>query len=404
MDVNKTREEEFINWYNFYKLIKDKDILDENEVALAIVKINFSMERFIENKEQLEEIIFVQGIKDETLSQRRETYTTNGRLYMPRDINLNKGIKTNEEYKAYIYSVVKKIVEQNIDLYLGVAEHLLREDEIEAIDRLTKTYSEHEDLIDRLLKLLYLFKNSETKKSRKDDIKSYLRYSFIRGEVSINLAIDEVLETLVKDEVIYCDWTGSYSVISEEKKIVDNRVAMHLKRVTSAEKNEFIISTVEEIFKELLNDRDFENIPVSIDVEGRKICQSQGSGMIKLDSYIKEDRDIRRGYYVLNTKQYENIIFWYGKRKAELDLKVKYIIAYLNVIEKLKFEWRKDPERLEFLREQEINSEYVIKKLKAEIINGFNKGGYIYRGEDKKIELKGNNKDILNYFINKIYN
>lgn len=177
---------------------------------------------------------------------------------------------------------------------------------------------------------------------------------------------------------------------------------MHLKRVTSAEKNEFIISTVEEIFKELLNDRDFENIPVSIDVEGRKIYQSQGSGMIKLDSYIKEDRDIRRGYYVLNTKQYENIIFWYGKRKAELDLKVKYIIAYLNVIEKLKFEWRKDPERLEFLREQEINSEYVIKKLKAEIINGFNKGGYIYRGEDKKIELKGNNKEILNYFINKI--
>ncbi|MGL5574652.1 MAG: hypothetical protein ACRDCW_03750, partial [Sarcina sp.] len=143
-----------------------------------------------------------------------------------------------------------------------------------------------------------------------------------------------------------------------------------------------------------------EEVRVNIDIDGNKIYQTNSDFILKIDNYQKENRDIRRCYYVLNTKQYKNIVFWYGKRILDLDERIKHIIAFSRAIESLEMSWKKDDEKMKFIKEQKEVYERLLNDIKADIEEGFKHGGLIYNGEDKKIEYNDSVVSLFKELIN----
>ena len=377
----------FEKWYSFYKLINNKTTLNESDTTLAIMRINFAIEEFLDNKKQLIEILRFKGILNFNIAEQKSTYTGNARMFIRENIDLEKGSMNNDEFNRYIFNIISNIVYENIDIYLEFAENILGEDENRNINIADEVFDEGRNLIKKIIKILYLFRNSERENTRVGDIYGFLKLTINNTGEYIDLSkLSKILLGLEKNEFIHLDFSGNYSIISEDKKKIKELISIFLKEITIEEKNEYVCNLIKEEVYKVVNCIGEENIKTCIDIDGDKIFRLKTDYILKIDNYSKENRDIRRGYYVLNTKMRSDILFWYGKRIIDLDDKVKYVMAYKKAIDGLNITYKKDREKLDFIKEQTEIFERTLKELKLEIEDGFKTGGYIYGGEDKKVE------------------
>lgn len=395
-------EKSFKTWYEFYKLINNKTSLDENDAAVAKLKITYAYEEFQMQKKELEGILEEEGIEDIEIINRRETYVENSRFFIPTDIGLDGSRMIREDLNAYLFSVIYNIIRQNIDIYFKYSDVILREDEISNINTTTNSYSQHREVIDKLMRLLYLFKNTEKTIVNNSIIESYLIYSIKTEGVFFRASIKEVLEELTRDGIIICDWAGNYSIISEEKKRLSKQLSIENDLIKSEEKNEFILCIVYDVFREVISNMDKEELISNIIVDEEIIHKSYGNTEIRIDNYYKENRDIRRASYVLNTRKDKKVIFWYAKRNLGIYEEAKYLIAYMRSIKVLLEEWKNDDERLKFLEHQKKQYNYLLNKIRQKIIALYRDGSYIFNGEDKRVENDENIDEILKNFISKV--
>lgn len=395
-------EKSFKTWYEFYKLINNKTSLDENDAAVAKLKITYAYEEFQMQKKELEGILEEEGIEDIEIINRRETYVENSRFFIPTDIGLDGSRMIREDLNAYLFSVIYNIIRQNIDIYFKYSDVILREDEISNINTTTNSYSQHREVIDKLMRLLYLFKNTEKTIVNNSIIESYLIYSIKTEGVFFRASIKEVLEELTRDGIIICDWAGNYSIISEEKKRLSKQLSIENDLIKSEEKNEFILCIVYDVFREVISNMDKEELISNIIVDEEIIHKSYGNTEIRIDNYYKENRDIRRASYVLNTRKDKKVIFWYAKRNLGIYEEAKYLIAYMRSIKVLLEEWKNDDERLKFLEHQKKQYNYLLNKIRQKIIALYRDGSYIFNGEDKRVENDKNIDEILKNFISKV--
>ena len=377
----------FEKWYSFYKLINNKITLNESDTILAIMRINFAIEEFLDNKRELIDILRFKGILNFNIAEQKSTYTGNARMFIRENINVEKGDMNNEEFNSYIFNIVSNIVYENIDIYLEFAENILGEDENKNMNIASEVFDEDGNLIKKIIKVLYLFRNSERENTRVRDIYGFLKLTINNTGEYIDLSkLSKILIGLEKSEFIHLDFAGNYSVISEDKKKIKELISIFLKEITVEEKNEYVCNIIREEVYKIVNYIGEENIKTCIDIDGDKIFRLKTDYILKIDNYSKENRDIRRGYYVLNTKMRSDILFWYGKRIIDLDDKVKYVMAYKRGIDEINITYKKDVEKLGFIKEQIEIYDRILKELKLEIEDGFKSGGYIYGGEDKKVE------------------
>ncbi|MGL4453325.1 MAG: hypothetical protein ACRCTZ_19355 [Sarcina sp.] len=394
-------EKTFEKWYRFYKMINNKESFNESESTVAALRINGAIEDYIYDKKQLCEILEDKGIIDNGISERRISYVANERMYVNRTIDLEKGMKNNLEYNRYIFDCVNEIVFENVDIYFEYSKFILAKEDLENIEKTMDEFEENKKLIGKILRVLYLFRNSDKEDTRKKELENYIKFSIVNVDDYFSIEdIDKVLKELEKKELIHLDWSGNYSVISEAKKRMSEVLNVMYKQVTVDEKNEYIQAMIAEKIKMIVEYIGNEEVRVNIDIDGNKIYQTNSDFILKIDNYQKENRDIRRGYYVLNTKQYKNIVFWYGKRILDLDERVKHIIAFSRAIESLEMSWEKDDEKMNFIKEQKEVYERLLNDIKADIEEGFKHGGLIYNGEDKKIEYNDSVVSLFKELIN----
>lgn len=372
----------FEKWYGFYKLINNKKSFTEEDVATAIVRIKYAVEDFNKDKKSLCNTLYEQGIQDNGISQAKSTYTENFRMFIRNSINIEKDNMTNLEFNDYIYNVVNIIVYDNIDIYFNAARLVLTTEETMSIDLLEENKLNTE-INQKILMLLYLFKNSEKENCKIENIELFLQHSILKNSITPNI-IKNCLDNLIKKEFILSDWAGNYSIISKDKKELKKMIKYFNSNVSIEEKNNFIFNIISGIFLKFTNIKS-KNYRVNLDIDGEKIFVTNTNLMLKIDNYTKENRDIRRGYYVVNTRKKENLIFWYGKRILDLDQKAKYIIAYARAVEAMEASIKKDDIKKDFIIEQKLNYKKILEEFKNEIENGFLNGSYISMGEDKKI-------------------
>lgn len=395
-------EKSFKTWYEFYKLINNKTSLDENDAAIAKLKIAHAYEEFQVQKKELEELLEQRGVVDRDIIEKRETYVENSRIYIPYNLGLDGSRIVKENINTYLCSVVYNIIRQNIDIYFKYSDVILREDEILNINTTTNSYSQHREVIDKIMRLLYLFKNTDKTIINDSVLESYLIYSIKTEGVFFRASIKEVLEELTTDGIIICDWAGNYSIISEEKKRISNQISIETDLIKNEEKNEFVLCIVHDVFKAIISNISKDKLLSNIIIDDELIHKSYGQAEIKIDNYYKENRDIRRASYVLKTRENKNVVFWYGKRNLEIYEEAKYLIAYMKSIKALLEEWKDDDERLKFLEHQKKQYNYLLNKIRQKIIVGYKEGSYIFNGEDKKIEINKSIDGILKEFILKI--
>ena len=327
-------EKAFEKWYRFYRLIINKNNFNESESTVAALRIESAMEDYIYDRYELCKILKIKGISDNGISDSRASYVANDRLYIDTRINLEKGSRSNAEYNQYIFDCVNEIVFTNVDIYFEYSKYILAKEDLENIEIVTQEFADKKNLVAKILSILYLFRNSEKENTRKKDLENYINFSIVNVDNNFCIEdIDIVLKELEKKELIHLDWSGNYSIISEAKKRMMEVLSVMHKQVTPEEKNEYIQSMITEKIKMIVDYIGIEDININIDIDGDKIYQTNSDYILKIDNYQKENRDIRRGYYVLNTKQYKNILFWYGKRILDLDERVKHIIAFRKSIE-----------------------------------------------------------------------
>ncbi|MGL4989782.1 MAG: hypothetical protein ACRC57_01265 [Sarcina sp.] len=372
----------FEKWYGFYKLINNKKNFTEEEVATAIIRIKYAVEDFNKDKKNLCNILYEQGIQDNGISEAKSTYTENFRMFIRSSINIEKHNMTNLEFNDCIYNIVNIIVYDNIDIYFNAARLVLTDEEIINIDLLDKN-NLNTEINQKILMLLYLFKNSEKEECKVGDIELFLEHSILKSNINSTI-IKDSLDILIKKEFILIDWAGNYSIISQNKKELKKLIKYFNLKVTTEEKNNFIFNIISGTFLKFTNVKS-KNYRVNLDIDGEKIFIANTNLMLKIDNYTKENRDIRRGYYVVNTRNKENLIFWYGKRILDLDQKAKYIIAYARAVEAIEISLKKDNNGKDFIIEQKLNYKKILEEFKTEIEEGFLNGSYISMGEDKKI-------------------
>ena len=389
-------EKAFEKWYRFYRLIINKKNFNESESTVAALRIKSAMEDYIYDRYELRKLLKIKGILDNGISDSRASYVANDRMYIDTRINLEKGNRSNSEYNQYIFDCVNEIVFTNIDIYFEYSKYILAKEDLENIEIVMNEFEDNKNLVEKILSVLYLFRNSEKEDTRKKDLENYLKYSIINIDSYFSLDdIEKVLTELEKRELVHLDWSGNYSIISEAKKRMLEVLDMMHKQISIEEKNEYIKSIIAEKMKMIVDYIGKEEVEVNIDIDGDKIYQTNSDYILKIDNYQKENRDIRRGYYVLNTKQYKNILFWYGRRILDLDDRVKHIIAFRKSIELLEISWKRDSEKMKFIKEQKLVYERLLNDIKIDIEEGFKHGGVIYNGEDKKIEY---NNSIVGLF------
>ena len=389
-------EKAFEKWYRFYRLIINKKNFNESESTVAALRIKSAMEDYLYDRYELRKLLKTKGILDNGISDSRASYVANDRMYIDTRINLEKGNRSNFEYNQYIFDCVNEIVFTNIDIYFEYSKYILAKEDLENIKIIMNEFEDKRNLVGKILSVLYLFRNSEKEDTRKKDLENYLKYSIINIDSYFSSDdMEKVLVELEKRELVHLDWSGNYSIISEAKKRMLEVLDMMHKQISVEEKNTYIQSIIAEKMKMIVEYIGKEEVKVNIDIDGDKIYQTNSDYILKIDNYQKENRDIRRGYYVLNTKQYKNILFWYGRRILDLDDRVKHIIAFRKSIELLEISWKRDSEKMQFLREQKVVYERLLNDIKIDIEEGFKHGGFIYNGEDKKIEY---NNSVVNLF------
>ena len=393
-------EKAFEKWYRFYKLINNKESFNESESIVAALRIKGALEEYLNNREDLRDILEAKGISDNGISDRRISYVANDRMYIDSRIDLEKGIRSNAQYNEYIFNYVKTIVFENIDIYFEYCENILEESEVENIKSTALEFTENKNLVKKTLKLLYLFANSERENTRKKDIEDFIKFSIVNMDDYFSTeSIAKTLVELEKKEMIHIDWAGSYSIISEAKKRFSKVLDMKYKEVTVEERNIYISDIIKEKLQMIIEYIGDDNLNINIDIDGNKIYQANSDFILKIDNYTKENRDIRRGYYVLNTKQYKNILFWYGKRILDLEDRIKYVIAEGRTINALQNEWKIDEKKIGFIKEKKEHYERILSEIKSDVENGFKNGGCIYRGEDKKIVYNDSIVDLFKQLL-----
>ncbi|MGL4760287.1 MAG: hypothetical protein ACRCWG_02415 [Sarcina sp.] len=394
-------EKAFEKWYKFYKLINNKEIFNESDSIVAGLRIKIAREDYLYDRNELRDILESKGIIDNGISDRRISYIANDRLYIDSRVELEKGEKSNLEYNDYIYNAVTNIVLENIDIYFAYCENILADVEVENLKYGLDNFTENKNLAKKILKILYLFRNSEKEDTNIKEIEKFIKFSLV--DLDDYFSVDKLsvtLEKLKEQELIYEEWTGNYSVISEDKKIFTKIMMMKYKEITLEEKNLYIYSIIKEKLEMIIEYIGVKNVNVNIDIDGEKVYVANSKFILKVDNYIKENRDIRRGYYVLNTKQHENIVFWYGKRILNLDDRIGYIIAEQKTIESLECVWKKDVQKMKLIKEQKEKYEKLLGEIKGDMEIGFKNGGYIYKGEDRKIVCENSVVEVFTEFIN----
>lgn len=392
----------FEKWYGFYKLINNKKQFMETDTAASIIRIRYAIEDFQVEKKELCELLRVRGIVDNGISDSRYTYTENSRMYIRNGINLEKNDMSNEEFNHYIYKVVSTIVYDNIDLYFNCAKFVLEESEVDNIKK-TSCEFDDKDLVKKILKLLYLFRNSNKHDTRISDLEEFLKLSAKKScDYDKSESLDDILKNLVKKELIHVEWTGCYGIVSEEKKRLAQMISFLYKKVTLEEKNAFIFNLIRTKIMNIVQEAGANKINISIDIDSSKIYRADSDFILKLDNYIKENRDIRRGYYVLNTKKNKNLAFWYGKRILDIDEKAKYVIAYGRAIDSLEISFKNDKEKLAFLKDQKSIYKKNLDDFRKELEDGFASGAYIINGEDKKVDKSESVQDVFKMIVNKL--
>ncbi|MGL5821215.1 MAG: hypothetical protein ACRCYE_06215 [Sarcina sp.] len=308
---------------------------------------------------------------------------------------------SNNEFNDYILNQIHKVVKENIDIYFDYADNILSDDERENIDIATSLFDDKKELIEKVFKLLYLFKNSERSSSKQKDLEEFLRFSVNKnGLLYTKEDLYEVLDTLKKSEIIHLDWMGNYSIISEEKKRLSNLMSSLYKEIDTEQRSNYIFDLIKEKIIRMIEYIGVEKIKVDVDIEGNKIFRSENSELLlKIDSYSRDNRDIRRGYYVLKSQKHKNLLFWYGKRILDLDERVRHIIAYGQALERLEQEWKKDKEKMKFMLEQKFQYTRLLDDINYDIEMGFRNGGYIFDGEDKKINGLDSIVEVFEYLV-----
>ncbi|MGL5576470.1 MAG: hypothetical protein ACRDCW_13090, partial [Sarcina sp.] len=288
-------EKTFEKWYRFYKMINNKESFNESESTVAALRINGAIEDYIYDKKQLCEILEDKGIIDNGISERRISYVANERMYVNRTIDLEKGMKNNLEYNRYIFDCVNEIVFENIDIYFEYSKFILAKEDLENIEKTMDEFEENKKLIGKILRVLYLFRNSGKENTRKKELENYIKFSIVNVDDYFSIEdIDKVLKELEKKELIHLDWSGNYSVISEAKKRMSEVLNVMYKQGTVDEKNEYIQAMIAEKIKMIVEYIGSEEVRVNIDIDGNKIYQTNSDFILKIDNYQKENRDIRR--------------------------------------------------------------------------------------------------------------
>ncbi|MGL5634614.1 MAG: hypothetical protein ACRDDL_06095 [Sarcina sp.] len=391
----------FEKWYSFYRLINNKLSFVEADTIIATIRLKSALEDFKRDREILINFLEDKNIDYSRIIKSEDTYISNYKIYIDENIVLERQNISNNEFNDYILNQIHKVVKENIDIYFDYADNILSDDERENIDIATSLFDDKKELIEKVFKLLYLFKNSERSSSKQKDLEEFLRFSVNKnGLLYTKEDLYEVLDTLKKSEIIHLDWMGNYSIISEEKKRLSNLMSSLYKEIDAEQRSNYIFDLIKEKIIRMIEYIGVEKIKVDVDIEGNKIFRSENSELLlKIDSYSRDNRDIRRGYYVLKSQKHKNLLFWYGKRILDLDERVRHIIAYGQALERLEQEWKKDKEKMKFMLEQKFQYTRLLDDINYDIEMGFRNGGYIFDGEDKKINGLDSIVEVFEYLV-----
>lgn len=391
----------FEKWYSFYRLINNKLSFVEADTIIATIRLKSALEDFKRDREMLIAFLEDKNIEYSRIIRSKETYISNYKIYIDENIVLERENISNNQFNEYILNQIHKVVKENVDIYFDYADNILSDDEQENIDIATNLFDDKKELIEKVFKLLYLFKNSERSSSKQKDIEEFLKFSVNKnGLLYTKEDLCEILDILKKSEIIHLDWMGNYSIISEEKKRLSNLMSSLYKEIDVEQRSNYIFDLIKEKIIRMIEYIGIEKINVDIDIEGNKIFRSKNSELLlKIDSYSRENRDIRRGYYVLKSQKHKNLLFWYGKRILDLDERVRHIIAYGQALERLEQEWRKDKEKMKFMLEQRFQYTRLLDEINYDIEMGFRNGGYIFDGEDKKIVGLDSVVEVFEYLV-----
>lgn len=387
------KEDALTSWMKFYSLINNKETLDYADTVKAIVLINFTMEEFIIKREELEELVDRSVISSEIMD-RKESYIDNNIIYMPAGLNIHFHEKKGSEYNQYIYNVSYSILMENIDIFFNATERLINAVAIENIKKARELNSKYSQIVDRIMKLLYLFDLNDTVDRTINKIYKYIAFSIKTEGIMLKSVIKEVLELLLEKSVIDIDYEGNYFIISEERKAIRRKMVAMLRETEENEINKLLKDIIKDSFKELTNTMGDE-LEISLSILGEKINKGINNLNVKLDLHVGSERDSRKSYYLLNTRQFENIVYWYSNKSIEFYNKINWLLAYSKAIEFYIDRWSGDKEKMKFLKQEHENRMHVLKEIKDEVLQGFENGSLIYNGEEKIIENQGDCKNII---------
>lgn len=395
------KEDGLTSWMKFYNLTNNKETLDYADTVKAIVLINFTMEEFIIKREELEELI-EKGTIEKDVIDRSESYIEKNIIYMPAGLNIHFHDKKGSEYNQYIYNVCYSIMMENINIYFNSIYSTLDKVQKENIERAKLLSDRYGDIIDRIMKLLYLFNEVNTENTGINKIYRYISYSIKTEGIMLKSLIKEMLEILLEKSYIDVDFDGNYFIMSEERKDIRRKTIAMIKSLEQSDIERIIKDLTKECFSEIL--LELGEVSANIEVLGEKLNKGMGSFNIKLDLHIGEEKDIKKGYYILNTRQSDKVVYWYSNQGMEFYSKMKWFIAYSKAIDCYIDKWKNNENKIGFLKHEHENRIFIYNELKLEILLGFEHGALIYGGKDNKIANLGNSKEILSFLIKELEN
>lgn len=395
------KEDGLTSWMKFYNLTNNKNTLDYADTVKAIVLINFTMEEFIIKREELEELV-ERGAVDRDVIDKSDSYIDKNIIYMPAGLNIHFHEKKGSEYNQYIFNVCYGIMMENINIYFNGIYDTLDKIKRENISKAKLLNSRYSDIIDRIMKILYLFNESDAENTGLNTIYRFISYSIKTEGIMLKSLIKEMLELLVEKSYIDVDYDGNYFIMSEERKDIRRKTVSAIKELDNSEVDKIIKELIKDEFSSMISE--MGELAVNIEILGDKINRGLSNLSIKLDLYIGEGKDTKKGYYMLNTRQFDNVVYWYSNQDLTFYNKMKWLIAYSNAIDFYIGKWKHNKEKTRLLKHEHNNRVLIFKEMKSEILGGFENGFLIVSGENKKIDNLGNCKEILNLLINNLEN
>lgn len=386
------KEDGLTSWLKFFNLTNNKNTLDYADTVKAIVLINFTMEEFIIKKEELEDL-FERAIITEDVIDNPESYIGKNIVYMPAGLNIHFYNKKGSEYNQYIFNVCYSIAMENINIYFNNTGKILSSKKMENIRKAKLSSDRYSLVIDRIMKILYLFEKYNSLDNNLDKIYRYLSYSIRTEGIMLKSIIKEILELLLEKSYIDIDLEGNYFIISEERKEIRKKTIEMIKNSDNMEADKLLRAIVKDSFKDILEETG--ELTISIDILGDKINKTNNNINLKLDFHIGEEKDSKRSYYLLNTRQFANTAYWCITENLNFYNKIKWFLAYNKAIDFYIDQWEKSEERMEELKLEHENRMLILKEIKEEILNSFSNGVLIYAGEENKLDGGKEVKEVL---------